>query len=205
MNHQTQSALTVLASSILFGAAGFWLMPNQAKGALVGAVAGAATAAGYVQQDKRLRQLAYDQQKASSEYRANVNRMKAAISQSRIAVEGIASTTREHKVKIDKIGGTLQPNSDQKGSNLREIKSLQTRLIKLESKINAVLTSVGTDTAAHRLEESLKVLELNVSSTSIAQSEISSTNGLTADCSVLLDQEDSWKGEAAQKVIQWFE
>lgn len=52
MNHQTQSTLTILVSGLLLGSAGLWLIPNQAKGAIVGAATGTIAAAGYVQKDK---------------------------------------------------------------------------------------------------------------------------------------------------------
>ncbi|MEO1445333.1 MAG: hypothetical protein AAFV46_03680 [Cyanobacteria bacterium J06635_11] len=57
MTSQTQGPLTVLASGVVFGLAGFWLLPGQAKGVIVGATAGSVAAAGHIHQTKRLQQL----------------------------------------------------------------------------------------------------------------------------------------------------
>lgn len=49
--------MTVVASSVVFGAAGFLLMPGQPRAAAVGSLGGAVGALGYVKHDRRLQRL----------------------------------------------------------------------------------------------------------------------------------------------------
>ncbi|MBE9077325.1 hypothetical protein IQ241_08455 [Romeria aff. gracilis LEGE 07310] len=142
MNHHTKNTLTVLVSSILLGAAGLWLIPNRAKGAIVGAATGAAAAAGHVQQDRRLRQLAANQQTAERERQFERTKSAHLVGQASRTIEGIARTTQAHEVKIDQIEENLRSLSGQPSSNREDVSSIEARLAELESEIRRQFTSL---------------------------------------------------------------
>ena len=95
MASQTQAPLTILASSIFFGAAGFWLMPENLKGATVGAVAGGTAAAAHVQQTRRIRKLAIAQQ-------SDANRLKEQVLQTARTIESLGLRVEEQKANDPK-------------------------------------------------------------------------------------------------------
>ncbi|MGB7251828.1 MAG: hypothetical protein WBC73_23025, partial [Phormidesmis sp.] len=182
-------ALTILASGIIFGSAGLWLVPNQAKGAIVGAAAGAAAAAGHVQKSKQLRRLA---------------------STVRLSTEETAIAAQAHTTRIKKVEDDLQIESGRIDTTLNEIKKIKERPEK--PKLKACKNSTATD--IERIEGTLKELEHSFRIILERPSEHSRPTEPIAKESIAKelivkepvgdDPEDMQEGEAAQSVIEWF-
>ncbi|WP_346291942.1 hypothetical protein [Sphaerothrix gracilis] len=183
MNYQTQNALTVLASSIFFGSAGFWLIPSQLKGAVVGAASGTVGAVGYAQQSRRLRQIAAQQNQVSfhNTYQERVEGLETLVDQAEKAIADIDLSVTEHKAEINSIQDTVQTSLDKSKVSLAEVKQLEARLIRLESK-----TTFGVN----------------------KQSDSNLSSGFKAEFTAENQDEasgDEAKADEAQKVIEWFE
>ncbi|NCJ08702.1 DUF1887 family protein [Synechococcales cyanobacterium C] len=171
-------SLTVLISSVVLGLAGYWLFPDQAKGAIVGAGVGAAGAASHVQQEKRLRQIASKQSQLSSrqhqisesqqdsENRNNqrFDTLTEIVIQTGKTIEGIAGSTREHSDKISRLEKPTHTPRLESRTQAREDSQtwqrLQQRLETLEHQINTLgqpprsLGSSRPDSIATKLPQS---------------------------------------------------
>ena len=137
MNPNTQGTLTILASSILFGSAGFWLMPGQAKGAITGAAAGAAVAAGHVQQDRRLRQLMAKQQKTNNAYQIKINSLAAATAQTKKNVEKVFLASKQYQAKLVELESNTARNPGSPNDNIsNDVNRVETASRELGNKVN---------------------------------------------------------------------
>lgn len=157
MNHQTQNTLTVFLFTLLLAAAGYGLMPGQAKGAIFGAATGGAIGLGQVQQSRRLRQLAAKhsqllahQHDIDSTSQAELSALTSLIAQVKQEMEPLAASIREHEQKINRIEKAI---SHRKGANRSEQKqiilnrqamnSMQQKLDDLAAELNLALTRSG--------------------------------------------------------------
>ncbi|MEL7351390.1 MAG: hypothetical protein AAFN38_08145 [Cyanobacteria bacterium J06560_5] len=100
MTSQTQGPLTVLASGVVFGLAGFWLLPGQAKGVIVGATAGSVAAAGHIHQTKRLQQL-------ERQHKVDEHRLRVQLNQAVTTIEQVGLETQGQKTALHQLANTL--------------------------------------------------------------------------------------------------
>jgi tRNA C32,U32 (ribose-2'-O)-methylase TrmJ len=166
MNDQAKSALTVLASSLVFGLAGLWLSPKEPKAAAVGALAGATGAIGYIQQNSRLRQLAAQQRRPSNIASSSPqNQTARQIARTAKNLEIITKTTADYGTKISEIERILRHQAGQANLSQNELNSLRKRLEAIESQGGRTLA--GEDRASTHLqpiEQKLEALETEDSS-----------------------------------------
>ncbi|MEM1241417.1 MAG: hypothetical protein AAGI45_16385 [Cyanobacteria bacterium P01_H01_bin.26] len=205
MNPNTQGTLTILVSSILFGSAGFWLVPGQAKGAITGAAAGAAVAAGHVQQDRRLRQLIAKQQKSNNAHQIKVNSLTAVTAQNRKNVEKVFLASKQHQTRLNELrdGSHFR----QSALNPDEINGIKTKLAALELKINK--NSLSSDdnifNDADRIEIASRELENQVNPAIEQSLPINHQDNFSnIEEPVTTDQEEILEDKTAQQVIEWF-
>lgn len=154
MNYQPQEALTILLSGIVFGAAGYWVVPSQVKGIVVGAGAGVVTSSAYVQQNKRLRHLAAkqhqllaQQQEIDASQQANIQKLSNIVTMTDQIVSGLAQSSSEHESKLSLLENNSSPaetgraKAGQTKLNRKEINAMQHRLDSLENRIYALSTA----------------------------------------------------------------
>lgn len=188
MTPEMKGSLTILASGILAGSAGFWLLPNQMKGAVVGAVAGSATAAAHIQQMNRLRKLAIAHQSDSTHLRNQI--MQAART-----IESVGLETESQKAIVQgmsaKIDHKSQPSFSPKLSTSADISSLSRRLSTLELKLDRNLARVGA--GQEKSQPYPSPLLLAEPQSSIPQS------------FSIEERAETSEDEAVQKITEWFE
>ncbi|MGB7251024.1 MAG: hypothetical protein WBC73_18970, partial [Phormidesmis sp.] len=198
MKHQAQDALTILASGIIFGSAGLWLVPNHAKGAIVGAAAGAAVAAGHVQQDKKLKRLAYIQNQVNTlADQKQVDVLTDRITQVGEKTKEIAAKNQED---IRKIESVFQKKYSQIGNNICEIKKLKDSVKSLES--NSCEDSAASVNDIERIDKRLTALESSLNLVRLLERKPSSEAMYKEP--IADKHEDTEDSEAAQAVIEWF-
>lgn len=203
MNQQTQNAITVLVSSLVFGSAGLWLAPQAPKAGVVGALAGAAGAIGYAQQNNRFRQLAAQQQQLLSRKHNQPQIDKGLhrqLSQTTKTFETVAQTTTDHGTRISDIERILRPHVGQSKLSQNEINHIRKRLETLEAQIELTTTRENSvNPTLQPIELKLDALEAQI------QSIISNRSIGNTELLVDSDHEDiSSDDETAQTVIQWF-
>ncbi|MEO0539075.1 MAG: hypothetical protein AAF215_35130, partial [Cyanobacteria bacterium P01_A01_bin.123] len=196
---------TVLVSSILFGSAGFWLMPGQAKGAITGAAAGAAVAAGHVQQDRRLRHLMAKQQKINNAHQIKVNSLTAVTAQNRKNVEKVFLASKQHQTRLTELRDGS--HSSQPALNSDEINGIQTKLAELELKINrnSVSPDDNISNDADRIETASRELENQANLTTepaLPGNDQETFNNIEEPATT--DQEEILEDKTAQRVLEWF-
>ncbi|MBE9136747.1 hypothetical protein IQ254_05940 [Nodosilinea sp. LEGE 07088] len=202
MNNQARSALTVLASSLVFGLAGLWLAPNEPKAVAVGALTGTVGAIGYTQQDNRLRQLAAQQRRPLN--RAPSPRQHQVTSQSNRTtknLEIITKTTADYGTKISEIERILRHQAGQTKLSQNEINRIRKRLEELEFQGGSARAGdEGVNSDFQPIELRLEALETQI------QAMISgrSTYQVEVPISAPETEDDSPEDDVAQTVIQWF-
>ncbi|MEO1069850.1 MAG: hypothetical protein AAFW95_12135, partial [Cyanobacteria bacterium J06638_6] len=198
MNNQTKSALTVLASSLVFGLAGLWLAPNEPKAVAVGALAGATGAMGYTQQNSRLRQLATQQRRPSNIAPSSPqNQTARQLNRTTKNLEVIAKTTADYGTKISEIERTLRHQAGQANLSQNELNSLRRRLENLELQGDG---ESGTSSGLQPIEQKLRALEIQIQAILSSRS----THQVEAPISASEPEDDLSEDEVAQTVIQWF-
>ncbi len=200
MNDKTQNSLIVVASGVIFGAAGFWLMPQQAKGALVGSFAGVAAATGHVRNDKRLRQIASRQRVEDREQQIEVHNLRDLITQSAQVTESISRATQVHETNIAEIKGTLQPQTERDIVKPNELNSIKAQLKAIESKVSQ--DSVKSAQLEH-IKAAIEGLERKVDSID-TQTKITQKPDIYSKKIVEEAVEETQDEEAAQTTIEWF-
>ncbi len=199
MNSQMKGSLTILASGILAGSAGFWLIPKQAKGAVVGAIAGGAAAAAHVQQTNRLRKLAIAHQSDANNLRNQILQAAQTIEHVGLEAQGQKAQIRTIDAKIDRIPRSsvvpkssvaLEPSVASKSSvtpkpsQTADISSFIHRLTVLETKLDSRPVKTGEATT-----------QQNTVSPSPAK----------AKPFVIEEQAATSEDEAVQNITEWFE
>lgn len=180
MSNSVQSILTVLASSVVFGAAGFWLAPNQPKAAAVGSLGGAVGALGYVQNNRRLR------------------RLESQLQQILSAGPGSFSAGVLPQTDLTELQQTLQSLKGQSTTSKAEIRQLRSRLEQVETQppTKAAPPSSRLETRLSDLEQRLQTLLLTPTALHNRQ------NGDSPETKDI-DLETLAEDEAAQEIIQW--
>ncbi len=213
MRHNTRDTLTVLFTGLLCSSAGFWLMPGQVKGAIVGGVAGTAAAAGYVHQDRRFKQLAHKQKeltKYAQVIRSSPQERKISDDFGKKTIQKLQefeSFMAEHKIKISELESALRPKPGQAGLTRNEVNHIRNRLKSLESKLatDTPDASDGDSDALERFEARLKALESKASYTpdSTFRDEYEAVR-IQGGQDEQESEDEVSGGEDAQHVIEWF-
>lgn len=179
MSNPVQSVLTVLASSVVFGAAGFWLAPNQPKAAAVGSLGGAVGALGYVQNNRRLRRLE--------------SQLQQILSVGPTARPAVALTPSD----LTELQQTLQSLKGQSTTSKTEIRQLRSRLDQVETQPPSKIVPPSP-----RLEARLSELEQRLQTLALTPTVAYRHNGDGSETTDL-DLETLAEDEAAQEIIQW--
>ncbi|NEZ57374.1 hypothetical protein [Adonisia turfae] len=206
MNSNKQGILTILVSGIFFGSVGFWLIPENIKGMIIGAVAGAGAAGGYIHHDKRLKQFGIKQQKAQNTYQRKLDNLTASAIQTEKAIEEIILTAKTYEIKINELQDIPRERLGQPKLNSHEIDSIRTRLVKLESKVDKTSTSQNNDTSddIDYIKQALKGLELKINSISTVSTSSDSQAIIEVGEQAISEHEETLEDKTAQKVIEWF-
>ncbi|PSN12796.1 hypothetical protein C7293_18660 [filamentous cyanobacterium CCT1] len=199
MNSKAQSALTILATGAVFSMAGLWIAPQSFKPAVVGALAGATGAVAYTQQNKRLRQLAAQQQQLLSR------------GHTKTTPERVARITASHGDKITEIERNLHSQAGQSKLSQNEINRIRKRLEVLESQVKDSRTGTTPQSLAIKLEALEDQIQLLTVSRPTQQTKLpinsEAEDNLGQGNRLLIDLEPddlSSEDEAAQTIIQWF-
>lgn len=141
MNHQTQGILTVLVSTLVFGVAGYWLLPNRTKGSIVAAAVGATASTGYVRQNKRIREVTH-----------TLNSIE---------------THLKHISQPDNIPGSKTKTQGQITLNVKEINRLRNKIEELNERIensrkNQLDNDIGIQTENSEAKINSMVSEISI-------------------------------------------
>jgi hypothetical protein len=211
MKNKAQSTLTILASSILLGTVGFWLAPSQFKGAIVGGITGATTATGYVRHDRRLRQLAAKQKDL---FESIQSRQTPLDSQPFVAqgekisegLDGIDTLKAEYLTRISELEKSVRSKSGQVKLTQNEINRIRRKLEELEVRLEADTPSQTNRNFSIFESFEKRLSELEAQSEFLLSGYKNSTYEAAKSQEDLddLESEDISIGEAAQKIIKWF-
>ncbi|MEM8639670.1 MAG: hypothetical protein AAGG51_12760 [Cyanobacteria bacterium P01_G01_bin.54] len=211
MDSKAQSILKVLVSSLLFGTAGFWLVPSQLKGAVAGSIAGAAVATGYVSQDRRLKHLAAKQKdllESIQSLQAPLYGQVSAIQDKETLrrLHELETFSKEYSTKVSELEDSVHPQSGRAKLTQNEINRIRKKLKELEDRLKTGDPS-QTDSEPsvfEQFEARLKKLEAR---SKVILSDAKKENheaNKPQEAVDELESEDISIGEASQQVIEWF-